>query len=283
MRPLPLLVALLCAVGCAAPKDEPASEALSGSSVELTPACGVVSEGVVRSTVHSEEGVPVRIVETPASNQVIVELPDGGLQLVKLSGVAEVDPSRQNAVRSAFRGITSQETFFYPAGEACAVTVSGGGQGLVGQLLTISGESYSEVIISRNLAEVTSAEPCAIAEYVQCLAALRESNPVTAGELDAFLWKPISDSDGRLAVHTGPYGTTVIVNGETGRNAGPGNGYGSLARFSRSGCSYAGAQVQVLNTSSGLAYTVGGQTTFTIPNPCGRHCLVNGQIQACSK
>jgi len=97
------------------------------------------------------------------------------------------------------------------------------------------------------------------------------------------LWKPVSDSDGKLAIHTGPFNTSVIVNGELGENSGPGNGFGSLARFSRPGCGYSDPQIQVIDNGTGRRYEVGGQTTFTVPLPCNRHCLEGDAIVACTK
>lgn len=78
-----------------------------------------------------------------------------------------------------------------------------------------------------------SADGCGSETISPCLNALQESDPITAGELDTFLWKPQADSDNNLAIHTGPSRTTVTVNGEVGINQGAGNGYGSLARFSK--------------------------------------------------
>lgn len=284
MRVLIVFSLILGLFGCTAPKTEEDSGSGSGTSGEATSNCGVVINGEIYKTVNLEDGIPVRVKQDGlGSNQVIVQLNDGSLQLIKLAGVGEVEGSRQEAVRSALLGLTGRSTYLFPAGDECTVTVSGGGLATVGQIVTQGGDSFSEAIVQRGLAPIVSDEPCGSAEYAQCLAALGESNPVTAGSLDSFLWKPISDSNGKLAIHTGPYNTIVIVNGEVGENAGPGNGYGSLARFSKPGCGYPSPQIQVIDNSSGLRYEVGGSTTFTVPNPCGRHCLVEGEIKACSK
>jgi hypothetical protein len=282
MRIVGILSLLALIAGCTASKTEEDSGA--GGSGEATTNCGVVINGEIYETVDLEDGIPVSVrYDGLGSNQVIVELSDGSLQLVKLAGVGDIDPTRQEAARSALSSLAGQGTYFYPAGDDCTVAVSGGGIGTVGQIITRSGQSFSEALVQRGLAPIVSEEPCGSAEYAQCLAALGDSNPVTAGALDAFLWKPVSDSNGKLAIHTGPYDTIVIVNGEVGENSGPGNGYGSLARFSKPGCGYSTPQIQVVDNQSGLRYEVGGVTTFTVPNPCGRHCLVDGEIRACSK
>lgn len=282
MRILVILSLITVITGCTASTTE--DESGAGGSGEATSNCGVVINGEIYKTVDLEDGIPVYVrYDGLGSNQVIVELSDGSLQLVKLPGVGEVEPTRQDAARSALSSLAGQGNYFYPAGDDCTVAVSGGGLGTVGQIITRSGQSFSEALVQRGLAPIVSDEPCGSAEYAQCLAALGDSNPVTAGDLDAFLWKPVSDSNGKLAIHTGPYDTIVIVNGEVGENAGSGNGYGSLARFSKPGCGYPNPQIQVIDNQSGLRYEVSGATTFTVPNPCGRHCLIEGEIRACSK
>jgi len=152
----------------------------------------------------------------------------------------------------------------------------------VGAVFNSEGENLAEALVRGGLAEPRTEDICNGSRIGQCFASIANSDPVTAGELDTFLWKPVSDSDGKLAIHTGPFGTTVIVSGETGRNQGPGNGFGSLARFNRPGCGYPGATVQVLN-SEGLPYTLGGKTTIAIPSPCSRYCGENGKLFACTK
>lgn len=54
-----------------------------------------------------------------------------------------------------------------------------------------------------------------------------------------FLWKPISDSTGKLAIHL-PVGSAgpISVNGETGAYGGYGNGNRYLGRFSKPGSAY---------------------------------------------
>jgi hypothetical protein len=63
----------------------------------------------------------------------------------------------------------------------------------------------------------------------------------------------------------------VVVEGENGRNAGPGNGYGSLARFRKNGCGY-GKNVRLrLVMSDGSDYVFkNGNDYAVIPNGCSR-------------
>jgi hypothetical protein len=172
---------------------------------------------------------------------------------------------------------------FIPAGADCSASLDGGSTGSLGQLFTPSGRSYSEALISRGLATVSS-DPCGGSLLTSCYRALQEEAASKyAGEIGRLLWKPVSDSNGKLAVHTEPYGTTVRVNGETGTNHGGGNGYGSLARFSKPGCAY-GSNVRVeVFDRNGAAYTFNGLPYIIIPSGCSRTCLDGSSLQQCAK
>lgn len=278
-----LLVLSLFAVGCSVPVEEEEVSTTTSILNQYTPRCGVVAEGRLRSTVSVEEGIEARVTGVLAGNALVVLLPEGETTLVKLQGLANPAADSAPQAINTLSSLTGGTLTLFRAGANCAIPAPGGGQGIVGQLLTSDGMSLSEAMMRSGLVDSTVAEPCAGAEYSNCLAELRVREQVVAGELSMFLWKPESDSDGHLAIHSGPFGADVIVNGERGQNQGPGNGYGSLARFSKSGCGYPAPRIQVIDSYSGLPYTVKGATTFTVPNPCGRHCLRGGSIVGCSK
>jgi hypothetical protein len=254
-----------------------------GDPTELTTSCGVLVNQQLESTVSTSQGVPVTIKRIFGNNEVSIQLPNAGLQLVKLSAIGTVDNSRWEAVQNALGSLARQQVYWFPAGEQCDVVSGGVPQSVVGQLVTANDQSFSEELVKRGLAPITSREPCSNPQYVSCLKAVAETEKISAGPLTSFLWKPVSDSTKKLAVHSGPANASVIVNGELGLNQGPGNGYGSLARFSRAGCGYPNAQVQVIDTATNLPYDLNGSTTFTIPDPCTRHCLIGGKIVACKK
>lgn len=253
-----------------------------GSGNESRTNCGVVINSKVVNPVSSGDGQTVRISQVADSNAFIVKDSAGGQLLVKLHGISSEPAALKDNAISFLKRYVGKNVLFIRASDSCSALLPGGGLAQVGQLVTSTQESIAESLVRTGFAVTSSADGCSSDLITSCLTALHESDPQTAGELTSFLWKPQADSDGNLAIHTGPFGTTVSVNGEVGRNQGSGNGFGSLARFTRPGCSYGNARV-VVRSSSGFPYTVGGQASFGIPNPCGRHCLQGGKIVACSK
>lgn len=287
MKKFPLFLVLLLAplifLSCAEVK----TITEDGEDAELT--CGVVEDGdTLNTTVNTVDGKEAVVVTVYSGNTLAIEEKNddgsyGAPILVKLQGVKDTPVSKRSAAVSRIQSLTSGTVYFFRAHGDCTATGTGGGAATVGAIITNDLLSVGEEVIKAGLADVEAADACGGDLIGSCLQSVFGNSLETMGELDAFLWKPVSDSDGRLAVHTGPYDTEVYVNDERGTNAGSGNGYGSLARFSKSGCGYPAPRIQVLDQSSGLPYTVGGSTTFTVADPCGRHCLTDGKIQSCSK
>ena len=242
--------------------------------------CGTVIGGSLENPASPSDGFRSAVTVLGA-NLLSVNLPSGPL-LVKLHGLGTPSDDVAASAQVILKSLATQEGIFIPADSECT-TGSGKDSGALGQIFTVSGESYSEALLSRGLAEVRK-DPCGGELIHTCYKALDDdASKKFAGEIGRLLWKPVADSDGRLAVHTEPYGASVKVNGELGTNQGAGNGYGSLARFPKAGCAYGGnVQVQVFN-EKGAAYTFNGATTITIPNGCNRTCLEGGTIAQCSK
>lgn len=243
--------------------------------------CGTLVDGKLNNPPSPNDGFR-SAVKVVGSNLLSITLPSGPL-LVKLQNIGSASGSTSESAMSALQLLAREEGIFIPAESECTTSVAGGGTGSIGQIFTASGVNYSETLIKRGLASL-STDPCGGDKLSSCYRALQEdAKEKFAGEIGRLLWKPVADSDGRLAVHTKPYGTTVKVNGETGVNKGPGNGYGSLARFNKPGCGYGNSvQVQVFN-ASGAAYTFNGSTTITIPTGCSRTCVEGSSLAQCSK
>ncbi len=91
-------------------------------------------------------------------------------------------------------------------------------------------------------------------------------------DLSRFLWKPVSDSNGRLVVLTNPT-TSLVVNGETLTDVGPSNGRCTTSRGAQSGCSY-GEDVLIAVTS------LAEFRIIKIPNGCERYDC-NSSLSAC--
>jgi len=205
-------------------------------------------------------------------------------RLVKLHGLdVPFQTDKQTRARTLLSDLAAEgDAYFYPAEPDCSVVLDDGREGMIGALFSASGKSFSETLLKRGLGQPTT-DLCRGSLLSSCYRALAEEalpTPTPTPEIPVpqgpskpagfILWKPVSDSDGRLAVHSAPYGTTIVVKGEKGRNAGPGNGYGSLARFSRSGCGY-GRNVKVeLRQSDGSSFQFGDKDFAIIPDGCKR-------------
>lgn len=243
--------------------------------------CGTVIKSKLKNPVDPKGGIRGRVTVVGA-NLLTMQSPSGGI-LIKLHGLgAPYNDALQGGALRIMNELAKEDAVFFQAAPDCTTQVSTA-TGSIGQLFTASGKSYSEELIRAGYAQVVN-DVCDGSLITDCYAALLEDSTAgTAGELEKFLWKPISDNDGRLAVHSSPAYTSVVVAGETGVNRGGGNGYGSLARFSKPGCAYGGnVSVQVLN-EEGLPYRFNGKTTITIPNGCQRYCIKNGELAVCPK
>jgi hypothetical protein len=244
--------------------------------------CGTVINGKLKNPASASDGFKSAI-KVLGANLVSVTLPTGPL-LVKLHALGAPGSSKAASAMSALEALAAAEDgIFIPADTECNASLGSNSQGAFGQVFTASGKSYSEILIERGLSEVSS-DTCGGELIASCYRGLEdEASKKIAGEIGRLLWKPVSDSTSKLAVHTGPSGVTVKVSGEEGMRQGGGNGYGDLARFSKPGCGYgANVQVQVFN-SEGAAYTFNGSTTITIPNGCQRYCIEGNTLTPCAK
>jgi len=269
--------------GCTRPQDGPSTP--SSAESKLAPFetdCGVVMNASVENPVKPKGGIRGRV--TVAGGDLLMMNPEkGGAILIKLQGIqAPYSEAIRNAAERKMGELAREDAIFFPAAKDCTTTISGS-VGAIGQVFSAGGVSYSESLLKDGYASVEG-DACEASLITPCYEALVEDfQSKYAGELEAFLWKPISDSNGRLAIHTSPYDTVVEIGTETGTNSGPGNGYGSLARFSKPGCSYGGnVSVRVLN-DKGLPYRFNGETSITIPNGCQRYCIKGGALALCPK
>lgn len=276
-----LAAALILSTGCT---EDSSSSGSSGESGSLKSDCGTVFGGKLKNPIDKDDAI--RGTVTVLGSNLLLFKSSVKSNLVKLQnlGVQSNEAKAKAAVNKLSALAATGQVYYYQASNDCEVEVEQGASGALGQLYSADGKNFSEALIDAGLAQLTT-DQCNGSLLSSCYTALREDAAETiASELTSFLWKPVSDSNGKLAIHTGPSGTKVIVIGETGTNQGGGNGFGSLARFSKPGCSYgANIPVQVVNDKTGAAYTFNGSTTITIPNGCNRYCIKEGQLQLCPK
>ena len=272
---------LLSSAGCT---QEDTDSGSSGETGSLKSDCGTVYKGEKKLPIdkgNAQKGT----VTVLGENLLLFKSPQD-TRLVKLHNLAvQSEAAKSSAAKNRLSALAAEgEVYYYQATKDCETEVENGTLGSLGQFFSTKGTNFSEALIKAGLANLDTDE-CSGELLSKCYSALGEQAQETiAGQLEEFLWKPVSDSNGKLAVHSGPYDASVIVAGERGTDQGGGNGFGSLARFTKPGCAYgANVKVQVIDSESGAAYTFNGSDTITIPNGCNRYCIKNGSLQLCPK
>lgn len=270
-------------VGCVKQEDD-SSTSSSGTSPSkpFHTDCGTVIDASLKNPADPKGGMKGTVTVVGA-NLLIMKPEKGGEILIKLHALgAPYSQTIQTAAQSALKELAKEPAVFFPAGKACTTRVESA-TGTVGQLFTASGKSYSEKLINEGYGQVES-DGCDSSLILSCYQALaEEAARKYAGEVEAFLWKPISDSNGKLAIHSTPADTIITVNGETGQDFSGGNGYANLTRFSKPGCSYGKNVTVKLTNSKGAPYRFAGKSTITIPDGCQRYCIRNGSLVTCPK
>jgi len=286
-RFLSLLLAgalLATAIGCTKDDsgDDDSSDSDDPPAVTLRTSCGTVFKGQLENPPDQDDAErgTVRYV---GPNLVAMQ-GKRNEQIIKIHGLdvpfsAEKRAGAQTLISSL---ISEGEVYFFPAEPDCTAILEDGSEGIVGHLFSSSGKSFAEQLLKRGFGEA-STDVCQGILVSACYRALEEDaiTPIPtpppyegpSRPAGFILWKPVSDSDGRLAVHSVPYGTSVIANGETGRNQGPGNGYGSLARFSKSGCGYGRNAKISLVLSDGSKHLFKDKDFAVVPDGCKRYVI----------
>ena len=242
-----------------------------GDTVSITTDCGVVVGGTLENPASVDTSRVATVKHVVDSNLLIITV--GGQDLlVKLQGIAGLSSSNAKDFVTA---LSAGETVYYvPAKADCTAAVPGG-VASVGQLVTASGKSFTEEIITGGVSgEIETSGACGEEQLAACYTALKALVPTTSGkEVSNFLWKPNSESPynpGGTSILFNPCGR-VFVNGEEFPDYGATNGRCITARSARPGCSFgSNVKIEILDAESGLPVTFGGNTSFTIPNGCNR-------------
>lgn len=264
----------------------PANDTSEGFRTE----CGTVLGGKVVNPVDPKDGDRAKA-RVLGPNLIAIKRKKNLEEFIKLHGldVPSSIEQRNGAENLMEKLVAEGEVYFYQTEKRCITTVENGTNGLIGQIFSASGKSFSEEVIKAGFADVGT-DVCNGELIAPCYRALLEEaiTPTPTPEPEYYgpsqpagfiLWKPVSDSDGRLAVHSVPYGASVIVNGERGSDKGGGNGYGSLARFRKNGCGYGrNARVQLV-MNDGSKFNFGDKDFAIIPDGCKRW-VINQKGQA---
>lgn len=253
--------------------------------------CGTVYKGREENPISRKDGDQVNL--TYVGPNLLSMSTKKGETLVKLHGLGvPLESSKIEGSREVLRELLAEgDEYMYMAEPDCSAVMDNGQEGVIAHVFSAKGRSFSEVLLRRGFGQ-PNLDVCQGNLISSCYRALAEDSitptPVPTpfippvygppGNVGDFLWKPISDSDGRLAIHTAPWGTTVRVNNETGRNQGGGNGFGSLARFKKQGCGYGSNVKVVVYDSTGAPILYGGKPFITIPNGCQRYRMRDGKL-----
>jgi len=281
------ILAIACSVnGCTksgdGSSDGPGDPPDSGDPSEgFRTECGVVQGGKLYNPVDPKDGdrATARVV---GPNLIAIRRNSRMEEFVKLHGIDVPGSIEQTNKAEALLEdmIAEGEVYFYQVDKTCITTVNNGMNGVIGQVFSASGKSFAESLIKSGNADVGT-DVCDGELIGACYRALLEDSitptPTPEPEYEGpsnpagfILWKPVADSDGRLAIHSVPYGTTIVVDGETGTNRGPGNGYGSLARFRKNGCGYGRKPRIEMIMSDGSKFMFGDKSFATVPDGCQR-------------
>ena len=272
-------VVLAALIGCGSDSsddsDNGSNPATAGSSKDFQTECGTVANSSVKNPISSEDGVPVTITQVLSSNLVVVRREQGD-QLIKLHGIGAAASGELGAV-ALLNSLAAGGAFLYePAKAGCTATTPDGGQGIVGQLVSSTGQSYTEELIRAGFdVQVEPTGACGEDLISGCLAGMKEIyKPKTMGEIRDFLWKPKAESAynaGSLVIHAGPCNATVVVNGQTLLDFGPGNGRCNTSRAFQPGCAFGNnVKVEIFDNDTKLPYTHDGLPYITVPRGCDR-------------
>lgn len=275
-----LLISLFLLSSCTkAPsdgKDETSGD--SGGAVASTLKCGVFANGAFNTGIPLESLEPVRVNAIGADVVIIKRTTGeqaGNEQLVKLQGITAsgLSDGKVKRARQMISDKAGFNAFFLPAADGCNVTFDGGGQGTVGQIITSEQESISEILVANGLA-FPEAGSCGGDALAGCYAGIEVTEELSDQVISHLLWKPVSDSDGKLVILHDAFAVQVSVEGAassmTGNNIGPGNGYATTLRYPLSGCAYGSPTLRFTDRLDRPVALANGETSLRIASGCER-------------
>lgn len=264
--------------GCNNGSSSDSPEQERSSAPALSSRCGVVSNSEVYNPLPEQMAEPVEVEAVSADTVVVTRTTGqyaGTSQVVKLHGVsADSVGDFANA-----RGIklieeaTSASALLVVAGDC--VAQFDGGQGVYGQIFTLAGQSLSELLLEAGVVK-PQVDGCGSEALVGCYSTIEVTRQFSSKTVSWFLWKPVSESNGNLAVLVDPESVDVVVKGavqETGSDRGPSNGRGTTSRFTHRGCTFGNdVVVEFYDRENGLLIPlVDGRENVVVPRGCDRY------------
>jgi len=241
--------------------------------------CGLVIEGSLQQTSSARDAESVSVEPISGDTLIVTRLEGaqaGSTQLVKLHGVSSGNSFSNSLAVDRIRATLGSEpaALVIPSYDgSCGVFVAGGGEGVVAQIFSSTGVSLNELLLSQGLVEART-DVCQ-SELLQSCYMEMEAEAISPKRITDFLWKPISESNGNLAVLVDPFQISVFVSGAVNDsliNTGPSNGRGTTARSASFPGSRFGSNVLVefFDENGKRVLLNNGERSIVIPNGADR-------------
>ena len=142
------------------------------TSPESDTICGVVVERELQSSVEEDDAISVEIVAVPGEAEVSLRETSGtNAYLIRLHGLDRgLDDDRREEAIDVIRSL-GPVARLYLADRDCGIT-AGTAEFLPGNLISLSGDSFAEVLLQLNLAVVDDSEQCSADLIRTCYNAL---------------------------------------------------------------------------------------------------------------
>ncbi|MBN8548749.1 MAG: hypothetical protein J0M12_05505 [Deltaproteobacteria bacterium] len=246
----------------------------------LSSACGIITNGEMHSNLSSSVAQRVSVYPLNTDLVVVTSLEGiqvGGSTLVQLQGLTSQginEYQRQKGLELIYE-LSAQNAYFVTGGAACSLVVDGGGNGVVGQIFSSTGQSINESLLSAGVAKPRGADGCGGDILQSCYEAVPVPEEFSPLVINNFLWKPVSDNDGRLVIGVDEFVTVKVSGAITESHPAEryaGAPYVTFIRYGRPGCSY-GNNVRIdFYDQNGLRLKTGnGQDHITVASGCTRN------------
>lgn len=246
----------------------------------LESSCGIVTHGEMHESLSSGQAELVTVKALNTDLVVITSLGGvnaGGSTLVQLQGLTSqgVDEYRRQKGLDLIYQRTVNNAYFVTGGDECSLVVDGGGRGVVGQIFSSTGENINEALLGSGSALPRGEDGCGGEALQACYAAIEVPEEFSPLVINNFLWKPVSDNDGKLVIGVDEFVTVKVIGALTETHPAErfaGFPYVSFIRYAKPGCSY-GNNIRVeFYDQNGLRLKTGnGADHVTVASGCSRN------------